>query len=117
MGRGTAKKKEKKDLNELKQELEIDVHRVSVDELLKRFNTNVERGLTDDQAKKNFAEYGPNALTPPPQHQNGSNFVRICSLGLPACSGWEPFSASWPTVSRHPHMRSPQMITCTLELS
>ena len=36
-------------MNELKQELEIDVHRVSVDELCKRFNSNVGEGLTDDQ--------------------------------------------------------------------
>ena len=36
-------------MNELKQELEIDVHRVSVDELCKRFNSNVAEGLTDDQ--------------------------------------------------------------------
>merc|ERR1712130_107221 len=47
MGRGSGKKG--KNLNELKQELEIDVHRVSVDELCKRFNSNVGEGLTDDQ--------------------------------------------------------------------
>ena len=41
--------KKGKNLNELKQELEIDVHRVSVDELCKRFNSNVAEGLTDDQ--------------------------------------------------------------------
>merc|ERR1712038_2186767 len=76
MGRGTAgKKKEKKDLNELKQELEIDVHKVSVDELLKRFNTQVERGLTASQAEKNLAEYGRNELTPPP---TTPEWVKFC---------------------------------------
>jgi len=87
MGRGTAKKKEKKDLNELKQELEIDVHRVSVDELLKRFNSNIERGLTDGQAKKNLAEYGPNALTPPPTTPEWIKFCQNLFSGF-ACLLW-----------------------------
>merc|ERR1719449_540491 len=65
MGRGSGPKKGK-DLNELKQELEIDVHRVPVDELCKRFTSNVERGLKASQAQKNLEEFGPNALTPPP---------------------------------------------------
>merc|ERR1712127_939772 len=87
MGRGSAKKKEKKDLNELKQELEIDVHRVSVDELLKRFNTDIERGLTDTQAKKNLAEYGPNALTPPPTTPEWIKFCQNLFSGF-ACLLW-----------------------------
>merc|ERR1712013_554472 len=108
MGRGTAgKKKEKKDINELKQELEIDVHKVSVDELLKRFNTQIERGLTASQAAKNLEEYGRNELTPPP---TTPECVKICSLGSPVCSGLELSSASWPTVSRHPLMKNPLLL-------
>ena len=45
MGRGG---KKEKNLNELKQELEIDVHKVDVDVLCKRFKTSVENGLTDE---------------------------------------------------------------------
>ena len=63
MGRGG---KKEKNLNELKQELEIDVHKVDVDVLCKRFNTNIEQGLTDSQAAKGLAEHGKNELTPPP---------------------------------------------------
>merc|ERR1711962_1255324 len=88
MGRGTAgKKKEKKDLNELKQELEIDVHKVSVDELLKRFNTQVERGLTVSQAEKNLAEYGRNELTPPPTTPEWVKFCQNLFSGF-ACLLW-----------------------------
>ena len=63
MGRGGRKEK---NLNELKQELEIDVHKVDVDVLCKRFNTSVENGLTDEAAAKGLAEHGKNELTPPP---------------------------------------------------
>merc|ERR1711962_1052277 len=88
MGRGTAgKKKEKKDLNELKQELEIDVHKVSVEELCKRFKTQVDRGLTDSQAKANFAENGPNALTPPPKTPEWEKFCQQMFSGF-ACLLW-----------------------------
>merc|ERR1711944_53019 len=73
MGRGSGKKG--KNLNELKQELEIDVHRVSVDELCKRFNTNVSEGLTDDQVAKGIAEYGLNQLTPP---KTTPEWVKFC---------------------------------------
>merc|ERR1711872_684087 len=74
MGRGAAKKKGK-NLNELKKELEIDVHRISLDELVKRFQTNIENGLTPDQAKAKLEEYGPNALTPPP---TTPEWVKFC---------------------------------------
>merc|ERR1712130_725646 len=55
MGRGG---KKEKNLNELKQELEIDVHKVDVDVLCKRFSTSIEQGLTDSQAAKGLAEHG-----------------------------------------------------------
>merc|ERR1712168_400964 len=88
MGRGTAgKKKEKKDINELKQELEIDVHKVSVDELLKRFNTQIDRGLTASQAAKNLAEYGRNELTPPPTTPEWVKFCQNLFSGF-ACLLW-----------------------------
>merc|ERR1712212_1203727 len=73
MGRGSGKKG--KNLNELKQELEIDVHRVSVDELCKRFNSNVGEGLTDDQVAKGIAEHGLNQLTPP---KTTPEWIKFC---------------------------------------
>merc|ERR1712117_507330 len=80
MGRGSGKKE--KNLNELKQELEIDVHRVSVDELCKRFTSNVADGLTDDQVKKGIAEYGLNQLTPPPTTPERIKFCQCLFSGF-----------------------------------
>merc|ERR1712180_171667 len=85
MGRGSGKKE--KNLNELKQELEIDVHRVSVDELCKRFTSNVADGLTDDQVKKGIAEYGLNQLIPPPTTPEWVKFCQNLFSGF-ACLLW-----------------------------
>lgn len=45
------KKDAKKDLNELKQELAMDEHQISLDELYARLGTNPDTGLTSEQAK------------------------------------------------------------------
>jgi len=66
----------------LKQELEIDVHRVSVDELCKRFNSNVAEGLTDDQVAKGIREHGLNQLTPPPTTPEWIKFCQCLFSGF-----------------------------------
>ena len=53
-------------LDDLKKELELDVHRITVNELCQRLGTNLETGLTNNQARANLERDGPNALTPPP---------------------------------------------------
>merc|ERR1712212_68944 len=75
MGRGAAAKKKKTDVNELKQELELDVHKVSIEELCTRFSTNLNTGLTEAKAKSNLERDGPNALTPPP---TTPEWVKFC---------------------------------------
>merc|ERR1711910_266600 len=79
--------KKEKNLNELKQELEIDVHKVDVDVLCKRFNTNVEQGLTDSQAAKGLVEHGKNELTPPPTTPECVKFCQCLFSGF-ACLLW-----------------------------
>ena len=59
----------------LKQELELDEHKVELDVLCKRFGTDLKNGLSLDQAKSNFEKFGPNALTPPP---TTPEWVKFC---------------------------------------
>merc|ERR1711953_1368386 len=79
MGRGG---KKEKNLNELKQELEIDVHKVDVDVLCKRFKTSVENGLTDELVEAGIKEHGPNALTPPPTVPEWVKFCQCLFSGF-----------------------------------
>merc|ERR1719216_857121 len=61
------KKKDAANMQDLKKELELDVHKVSKEELYKRWNVkDPSKGLTQSQAEANYEEFGPNALTPPP---------------------------------------------------
>ena len=62
-------------MDNLKQELELDVHKVPLDELCKRFGTHLDNGMTAGQVKINLEKYGPNALTPPP---TTPEWVKLC---------------------------------------
>merc|ERR1711874_569113 len=80
MGRGSGKKDEKTE--DLKKELELDVHKVEISDLLKRFNTNVGEGLTDDQVAKGIREHGLNQLTPPPTTPEWIKFCQCLFSGF-----------------------------------
>jgi sodium/potassium-transporting ATPase subunit alpha len=66
---GKKKKKSKNEkqveLDNLKKEVEMDEHRIPLDELAQRFSTNYETGMTPEKAKEVFERDGPNQLTPP----------------------------------------------------
>ena len=68
--------KEKESLDDLKKELELDVHKISVEELCTRLHTNINTGLTEAKAKSNLERDGPNALTPPP---TTPEWVKLCA--------------------------------------
>jgi len=63
----------------------MDVHKVSVDELCKRFNTNIETGLTNDQVREGQEANGANVLTPPPTTPQWVNFCK-CMFFSPSTS-------------------------------
>ncbi|GAA27822.2 Na+/K+ transporting ATPase subunit alpha K01539 sodium/potassium-transporting ATPase subunit alpha, partial [Clonorchis sinensis] len=76
----TSRKKTKKNLKEddladLKQELDMDEHRISLEELCMRLATDPVNGLTADQAKLRLERDGPNALTPP---KTTPEWVKFC---------------------------------------
>ena len=42
--------------------IETDAHKVSLEELCKRFNSNIEEGLTKEQVVEGQKEHGPNQI-------------------------------------------------------
>ncbi|KAM4794942.1 sodium/potassium-transporting ATPase subunit alpha-1-like [Rhinophrynus dorsalis] len=74
-----AKKKVKgkeKDMDDLKQEVTMEDHKLSLDELRRKFGTDLTRGLTTSRAAEILARDGPNALTPPPTTPEWVKFCR-----------------------------------------
>merc|ERR1711953_250412 len=72
---------------DLKKELELDVHKVEVSELCKRFKTDLTNGLTSAQAKIGNEEHGLNQLTPPPTTPEWVKFCQNLFSGF-ACLLW-----------------------------
>nr|XP_033773234.1 potassium-transporting ATPase alpha chain 2 isoform X2 [Geotrypetes seraphini] len=59
------KKKKGKKVDALKQELELEDHKLSIEEVEEKFSTSILKGLTSARAAEILARDGPNALTPP----------------------------------------------------
>jgi sodium/potassium-transporting ATPase subunit alpha len=64
-GRKKTKKEKKADLDNLKREVEMDEHKLSLTELARRLQTNFETGLTTQKAREILERDGPNQLSPP----------------------------------------------------
>ncbi|XP_072524691.1 sodium/potassium-transporting ATPase subunit alpha-2 [Salminus brasiliensis] len=69
------KKKKNKDLDELKKEVSLDDHKLSLEELSVRYGVDLHKGLTIKRAAEILARDGPNALTPPP---TTPEWVKFC---------------------------------------
>ncbi|KAI4885454.1 hypothetical protein NFI96_014402 [Prochilodus magdalenae] len=69
------RKKKTKDLDELKKEVALDDHKLSLEELSTRYGVDLYRGLTSKRAAEILARDGPNALTPPP---TTPEWVKFC---------------------------------------
>jgi len=85
MGRGSGKKNEKTE--DLKKELELDVHKIDLNDLYKRFGTDYANGLTTKQAEAGIEQYGLNQLTPPPTTPEWVKFCQNLFSGF-ACLLW-----------------------------
>merc|ERR1712073_8681 len=85
MGAGRGKKDAKTE--DLKKELELDVHKIELEQLYKRFKTDLTNGLTTAQAKAGNEEHGLNQLTPPPTTPEWVKFCQNLFSGF-ACLLW-----------------------------
>jgi sodium/potassium-transporting ATPase subunit alpha len=68
-------KEGKKDMNELKKELELDEHKVELSVLLARTQTDEKNGLTTQQATQYLERDGYNELTPP---KTTPEWIKFC---------------------------------------
>ncbi|KAM4790140.1 sodium/potassium-transporting ATPase subunit alpha-1 [Cyanocitta cristata] len=73
---GKKKGKKERDMDELKKEVVMDDHKLSLDELHRKYGTDLSRGLTPARAAEILARDGPNALTPPPTTPEWIKFCR-----------------------------------------
>lgn len=62
------------DIDELKKEVNIDDHMISIDELCQRYSTDPKLGLRSDQVWASSEKYGPNTLTPPKTESEWKKF-------------------------------------------
>ncbi|XP_005455572.1 sodium/potassium-transporting ATPase subunit alpha-3b isoform X2 [Oreochromis niloticus] len=65
-----------KDMDDLKKEVPITEHKMSVEEVCRKFQTDVVQGLTNAKAAEFLLRDGPNALTPPPTTPEWVKFCR-----------------------------------------
>lgn len=78
LGLQKQKKKEKQqNVENLKQEVNLDDHKITLEELCARFKTSIEHGLTEALAKAYLERDGLNQLTPPATVSRVSIFDEI----------------------------------------
>ena len=71
-----------RNIEELKKELKIDVHKVDLHVLVERLNSDIEYGLNDEQVSIAQGEHGLNRLTPPPTTPQWLKFCRALFSGF-----------------------------------
>ncbi|ELR50437.1 Sodium/potassium-transporting ATPase subunit alpha-4 [Bos mutus] len=69
------RKKKKKDIEELKKEVVMDDHKLTLDELSAKYSVDLTRGHSPEKAQEILTRDGPNALTPP---STTPEWVKFC---------------------------------------
>ncbi|XP_025029364.1 sodium/potassium-transporting ATPase subunit alpha-2-like isoform X2 [Python bivittatus] len=64
-----------RELEELKKEVTLDDHKLSLEELRHKYKVDLSKGLTKEQAARILEKNGPNALTPP---RTTPEWVKFC---------------------------------------
>ncbi|PVD27596.1 hypothetical protein C0Q70_12760 [Pomacea canaliculata] len=65
------KKNKNKELDSLKHEIEMDEHRISLEELYNKLGTDPNSGCPPSKPKQIMERDGPNQLTPPKTYPSG----------------------------------------------
>ena len=68
----------------MKKEVTIDEHKITLAELLERYETNVEQGHTTQKAQEYLEKNGKNALTPPAEVPEWIKFCKLLFGGFSA---------------------------------
>lgn len=63
------------DIEELKKEVNIDDHLITIEELCARYSTDAKLGLSGEQVGLSLEKYGPNTLTPPKTESEWKKFL------------------------------------------
>ncbi|CAD5207829.1 unnamed protein product [Bursaphelenchus okinawaensis] len=88
-------------LNDLKRDVELDDHKIPMEEFLKRHGTSLEKGLTQAEATERLKKNGPNRLTPPKEKSKLLVFLLILVTGfnmllwLGAIGSFTSFVVEW----------------------
>lgn len=64
------------DIDELKKEVNIDDHMISIEDLCERYSTDTKMGLKFEQVAVSLERFGPNTLTPP---KTESEWKKFCA--------------------------------------
>lgn len=72
----------KEEINDLKKEIDIDEHRISLESLCARYDTSLEIGLTESKALELLQKNGPNSLTPPKETPEIIKFLKQMTNGF-----------------------------------
>ncbi|GFN86124.1 sodium/potassium-transporting ATPase subunit alpha, partial [Plakobranchus ocellatus] len=76
------KGKKEDELDDLKQELDMDEHKIPIEELYERLGSDPTNGHTPARAKEIFERDGPNQLTPPKTTPEWVKFCKVLFTGF-----------------------------------
>ena len=76
------RKMSKEEINDLKKEIDVDEHKITLEALCARLDTSIENGLTEAKANELLIKNGPNALTPPKQTPEIIKFLKQMTNGF-----------------------------------
>uniref|UniRef100_A0A8C3WBB3 Sodium/potassium-transporting ATPase subunit alpha n=1 Tax=Catagonus wagneri TaxID=51154 RepID=A0A8C3WBB3_9CETA len=74
-GRKMKREKKRRDVEELKKEVVLDDHKLTLDELSAKYAVDLNQGRSPEEAQQILARDGPNTLTPPP---STPEWVKFC---------------------------------------